>query len=281
MAPNAELPGRISSGSRSVTEEITSFGKRSYKLGTRTSPLALRQVEEILTAVRKFYPFINIQIVGIDTYGDKDKETAISQVEGTDFFTKEIDEALLNGKIDFALHSAKDLPDKLREGLVAAAITKSIDPYDALVSKSDLPLQELPFGAKIGTSSQRRRDQLKRYRDDFNIVDLRGNIEKRLEELETSDLDAIVIAAAGLVRLGLVPSLKRYRKDYPLGLVPSLKRYRKDYPLGLEHRIAQRIPFEILRPHPLQGSLAIVTGVNDLQLINLLSKIDSRETILV
>lgn len=228
--------------------------------------MALRQVEEILTAVRKFYPFINIQIVGIDTYGDKDKETAISQVEGTDFFTKEIDEALLNGKIDFALHSAKDLPDKLREGLVAAAITKSIDPYDALVSKSDLPLQELPFGAKIGTSSQRRRDQLKRYRDDFNIVDLRGNIEKRLEELETSDLDAIVIAAAGLVRLGLVPSLKRYRKDYPL---------------GLEHRIAQRIPFEILRPHPLQGSLAIVTGVNDLQLINLLSKIDSRETILV
>ena len=213
--------------------------ERSYKIGTRTSSLALKQVEEVLGALKKFYPAVRISIVGIDTYGDKDKTTPVSKIEGSDFFTREIDEALLNGKIDFAVHSAKDLADNLREGLVIAAITDSIDPYDVLVSKSGLGLDELPYGARIGTSSLRRKRQLKNYRNDLQIVDIRGNIEERLRKLDETGLDAIVIAAAGLIRL------------------------------GLENRITQRIPSDILQPHPLQGRLAIEARRDDEDIIRL------------
>ena len=204
---------------------------KTYRTGTRTSPLALKQVEEILQILRKFYPDFKAEVVGIDTYGDKDRATPISEVEGSDFFTREIDEALLRGEIDpersrsidFAVHSAKDLPEQIPEGLYIVAITKSIDSYDALVSKNGLKLAELPHGARIGTSSFRRKTQLREYRDDFDIVDIRGNIEERLKRLDAGDLDAIVIAASGLVRL------------------------------GLEKRITERIPFRIIKPHPLQG----------------------------
>lgn len=220
---------------------------RIYKVGTRTSPLALKQVEEVLNTLRKFYPHIKVEIVGIETYGDKDKKTPISEIEGTDFFTREIDIALLEGKIDFAVHSAKDLPDNLREGLTIAVITESIDPYDALVSKHGYKLDELPYGAKIGTSSKRRKEQLKKYREDFEIIDIRGTIEERLEKLDKSDLSAIVIAACALKRL------------------------------GLENRITQRIPMDILKPHPLQGSLAIVAREEDEEILNLLSVLKNKE----
>ena len=219
---------------------------KTFRIGTRRSPLALKQVEEVVVALKKFYPDFNYKIVGIDTYGDKDKITPISEIEGTDFFTKEIEEALLEGEIDFAVHSAKDLPDKIPQGLAIAAITKSIDPYDALVSKNNLEIDKLPYGAKIGASSQRRKEQLKRYREDFEIVDIRGNIEERLEKLETNNLDAIIVAACALVRL------------------------------GLENRITQRLPFEILKPHPLQGSLAIETRENDRELIDLLGLLNEK-----
>ncbi len=210
---------------------------RVYKIGTRTSSLALKQVEEIMDALKKFYPAMNVEIVGIDTYGDKDKTTPISGIEGSDFFTREIDEALLSGEIDFAVHSAKDLPGDLKEGLVIAAITESLDPYDVLVSKSGLKLDELPYRVKIGTSSLRRKAQLKKYRDDFEIVNIRGNIEERLKLLDEARLDGIVIAAAGLIRL------------------------------GLGKRITQKIPFDILKPHPLQGRLAIVAKKDDEDII--------------
>ncbi len=224
---------------------------KTYRIGTRTSPLALKQVEEILQTLGKFYPDFKAEVIGIDTYGDRDKITPISEIEGTDFFTKEIDEALLKSRIDFAVHSAKDLPDNLAPGLFIAAITKSIDPYDALVSKKNLKLDELKVGAKIGTSSLRRKAQLKNYRKDFQIVDIRGNIEERLKMLEETELDAIVIAACGLIRL------------------------------ELEDKITQRMPFEILKPHPLQGSLAVVARAEYLQPHNLLSAIDSREAVLL
>ena len=152
---------------------------RTYKVGTRTSPLALKQVEETWRALRKFCPDIQIEIVGIDTYGDRDKTTPISEIERTDFFTREIDEMLLKGEIDFAVHSAKDVSDSLRKGLIMVAITDSIDPYDVLVSKGNLTLEELPCGAKIGTSNPRRKKALKKFRPDFRIVDIRGNIEER------------------------------------------------------------------------------------------------------
>ena len=223
--------------------------QKKYRVGTRKSPLALKQVEEVLRGLKKFYPSIKIEIVGIDPYGDKDKVTPISDIEGTDFFTREIDDSLLKGEIDFSVHSAKDLPDNLREGLAIAAITAPIDPYDVLVSKSGLTLDKLPSGAKVGTSSMRRKTQLREYRNDFEIVDIRGNIEERLYRLDNSDMDAIVTAAVGLVRL------------------------------GLENRITQRIPFEILRPHPLQGALAIIVREDDAYLRKILSVIDAREAV--
>ena len=240
---------------------------RTFRIGTRNSPLALKQVEEVLDYLKRFYPQMKVEIIGIDTYGDKDKIIPISNIEGTDFFTREIDEALLRGDIDFAVHSAKDLPDQIPVGLVIAAITESIDPYDALVSKNNLKIGELGVRAKIGVSSERRKTQLKEYRTDFQIIDIRGNVEVRLEKLDKSrpfycegkmqskkgrdkdGLDAIIVASCALLRL------------------------------GLEDRIAQRIPFEILRPHPLQGSLAIEVRDNDKKIINLFSKLDMRKEI--
>lgn len=221
------------------------------RVGSRKSPLALRQVEEVVGYLRESGIKTNIEVVGIDTFGDKDKITPISDIEGSDFFTREIEEALLRGDIDFAVHSAKDLPDILPCGLCIAAITPPIDSYDALVSKNKLSLEELPIKARIGVSSSRRKTQLKSYREDFEIVDIRGNIEERLRKFDESELDAIVIAACALKRL------------------------------GLESRITQRIPFEILKPHPLQGSLAIEVRQDDLELSDLFSKIDTRETVIL
>lgn len=228
--------------------------KKIYRIGTRTSPLALKQVNEVTAHLKAFHSGIKFEIIGIDTHGDKDKFTPISDIEGTDFFTKEIEEVLKAGSIDFAVHSAKDLPGTIPEGLVIAAMTESVDPYDALVSKDNLKLDELPRGARIGTSSTRRKSQLKSYRSDFELVDIRGNIEERLRLLDDNAvrstqyavraLDAVVIAACALVRLGLA------------------------------ERITQRIPFEILTPHPLQGSLAIETRIDDKEVINLVSKLD-------
>ena len=235
--------------------------EQTYRIGTRKSPLALRQVVEVTSYLRKFYPSLMTEAVSIDTYGDKDKTTPISEIEGSDFFTREIEEALLRGEIDFAVHSAKDLPDRIPDGLYIAAITKSIDPYDCLVSKNNLKLWQLPYGAKLGASSQRRKTQLKAYRDDFKVVDIRGNIQERIEKLEEPDLhhplaqglglDAIIVAGCALLRL------------------------------GLEHRITEKIPFDILKPHPLQGCLAIETKKEDLEIIRLVSSIDTRQGVAV
>lgn len=231
---------------------------RTYRVGARTSPLALKQVEEAMSMLKGFYPDMQTEVIGIDTYGDKDKVTPIAEIEGTDFFTREIDEAILRDEIDFAVHSAKDLPDVLRKGLAIAAITPFLDPYDALVSKSGLTLDKLPKGARIGTSSLRRKTQLKAYRNDFEIVDVRGDIEERLRLLneprttnnERRNIDAVIIAACALTRL------------------------------GLSHRMTQKIPLDILKPHPLQGSLAIVAKKDNAELAELLSIIDSRKEIL-
>lgn len=218
----------------------------TYRIGTRKSPLALKQVEEVLGYLRQFHSGIEAEIIGIDTYGDRDKTIPISDMEGTDFFTREIEEALLAGRIDFAVHSAKDLPDKIPQGLIVAAITESKDPYDALVSKENLEIDRLKKGAKIGASSLRRKTQLKKYRDDFRVTDIRGNIEERLNKLDKDGLDAIVVAACALVRL------------------------------GLGDKLTQRIPFEILTPHPLQGALAIETRKDDKKLIDLLRGLNEK-----
>ncbi|MDO8603724.1 MAG: hydroxymethylbilane synthase [Candidatus Omnitrophota bacterium] len=215
-----------------------------YRIGTRTSLLALKQVEEVLGLLGTFYPDMKVKVIGIDTYGDKDNITPISKIEGTDFFTREIDEALLKEEIDFAVHSAKDIPDILSPGLSIAAFTWCLDPDDALISRDGKKLEELPDGARIGTSSRRRKDGLKRLRPGLHIVDIRGNIEQRLKMLEENNLDGIVIAACALMRL------------------------------GLESRITQRIAARDIKPHPMQGRLAIVTRQDEKDLAGLFSALD-------
>ena len=222
--------------------------KKILRVGTRTSPLALAQVREIAQALKAVAPAMELEIVSMDTMGDKDKKTPISGMEGTDFFTREIDEALLDKRIDFAIHSAKDLPDVIPAGIVIAATTRSVDPYDVLVSKDHLKLCDLPKGARVGTSSERRKDQLKAYRSDLKLVDIRGTMGERLEKLVSEDLDAIVIAGAGLIRL------------------------------GLGGRITERISLDVLKPHPLQGSLAVAVRAGDKELRQLFSKLDGKKT---
>lgn len=222
--------------------------KNIFRVGTRTSPLALAQVREIAQALQAIAPAAELKVVSMDTAGDIDKKTPISEMEGTDFFTREIDRALLDKKIDLAIHSAKDLPDRIPAGIVIAATTRSVDPYDVLVSKDQVKLRDLPKGARVGTSSERRKNQLKAYRPDLKLVDIRGTMGERLDKLFSEDLDAIVIAGAGLIRL------------------------------GLGRRITERISLDILKPHPLQGSLAVAVRAVDEELKALFGKLDGKKT---
>jgi len=212
--------------------------EKRIRVGTRASPLALKQVDEII----KLFRLKNIEIKTYNTTGDINRKTPISEIERTDFFTDTIDSALLKDRIDFAVHSAKDLPDELSDGLKIAVITKSIDSSDAIVSKNNLKLKELPLNAKIGASSKRRKQQLKKYRPDFEIIDIRGNIDERLKKFEDYDLDGLIVATCALIRL------------------------------GLEKKIAEVIPLEILKPHPLQGSLAVVIREDDYETEKLFKK---------
>ncbi|MFH1208071.1 MAG: hydroxymethylbilane synthase [Candidatus Omnitrophota bacterium] len=222
--------------------------KKILRVGTRTSPLALAQVREIAQLLKTVAPGVEFEIVSMDTVGDRDKKTPISEMEGTDFFTREIDQALLTNQIDLAVHSAKDLAGQVPEGIVIAATTRSVDPYDVLVSKDHLKLRDLPEGAKVGTSSERRKNQLRAYRPDLKLVDIRGTMGERLDKLFSEDLNAIVIAGAGLIRL------------------------------GLGRRITERIGFDILKPHPLQGSLAVAVRAGDEELKALFGKLDGKKT---
>lgn len=212
-------------------------------VGARPSRLALKQVEELAQKL----PDVCFKVVTIATDGDQDKTTPFWLREGSDFFTRQIDAAVIDRDVDCAIHSAKDLPDTLDERLAIAAITAPIDRHEVLISKNNRALDELPEAAVIGTSSLRRKEQLKKYRPDIKIVDIRGNIEERLALLDTKPhLDAIVIAAAGLVRL------------------------------GLEHRISQRLWLKQFAPHPLQGQLAVVVRKDNIPLQKIFSALDTR-----
>ena len=220
------------------------------KIGARPSKLSLKQVEEVIEKLRSLtkvsYTF---EIKTYKTTGDIDKETSISEIEGSDFFTDTIEKALLNNEIDVAVHSAKDLPDVIPKGLKIVAITKSLNPFDSLVVREELKkfgsLDKLPKGAKVGASSIRRKEALRKYRDDLIIKDIRGNIDERLEKLDKGEYDGIIVAACALIRL------------------------------RLENRISQIIPFDIVQPHPLQGCLAIETREDDYEIEQIFSKLNS------
>ena len=182
---------------------------RLLRIGSRGSPLALVQARQVRTALAKACGIVaeQIDIKIIRTSGDKIQDRPLADAGGKGLFTKEIEEALLSGAIDFAVHSSKDIPAVLPAGLTLAAFLPREDPRDALVSSKAKTLGELPRNALVGTSSPRRQALLMRARPDLRIAPLRGNVETRLRKIEASEMDAAVLAVAGLKRLGLFSAM--------------------------------------------------------------------------
>jgi len=173
------------------------------RIGTRGSQLALFQANWVKDQLIHAHPHLKVSLVKIKTTGDKIQDAPLAKIGGKGLFVKEIEEALLQKRIDLAVHSIKDVPTQFPEGLHLSVITKREDPRDVFISREGKTLRELPQGAKIGTSSLRRQAQLLHYRSDLELVPLRGNLDTRLKKLETMNLDGIVLALAGVKRLGL------------------------------------------------------------------------------
>ena len=174
-----------------------------FRIGTRASRLALAQSEWVGEAVQTRHPGVRVELIRIRTQGDKILDAPLSKIGGKGLFVKEIEEALLRKEVDLAVHSMKDVPAELEKGLKISVYPKREDPRDAFVSKQFSTVRDLPQGALVGTSSLRRSAQLLHMRPDLHIVPLRGNVDTRLRKLDSGDLQAIVLAAAGLNRLGL------------------------------------------------------------------------------
>lgn len=177
------------------------------RIGSRGSQLALWQANHISALLRDRGHEVEIEI--IKTTGDKITDVALAKVGTKGMFTKEIEEALADGRVDLAVHSLKDLPTEVPPGFEIAAITKRENPRDVFVSKNFRRIEDLPHGARVGTSSLRRQAQLKAMRPDLDIHPLRGNVDTRLRKLESGEYDAIILAAAGVTRLGLTALVKQ------------------------------------------------------------------------
>ncbi|MBI3999409.1 MAG: hydroxymethylbilane synthase [Candidatus Omnitrophica bacterium] len=177
--------------------------KSLVKIGTRGSQLALYQAEVVRARLKELFPLVEFEFVKIKTKGDMIRHASIGSI-GPGIFTHEIESALLEKQIDLAVHSAKDLATDLPPGLEISAVLDREDPRDCLVAREGRTLDRLPYGARVGTSSLRRRAQLKRLRPDLEICEMRGNVDTRLRKVEQGECDGMVIAHAGLKRLGLV-----------------------------------------------------------------------------
>lgn len=180
---------------------------KKIKLGTRGSQLALWQANHIKKILEETYG-LEVELVKIKTQGDKILDVALAKVGGKGLFVKELEDALLDKRVDFAVHSMKDVPVDLPEGLHITAITKREDPRDVFVSKTYNTLSELPSGAKVGTSSLRRQCQLLSFRPDLQVEVLRGNVETRIRKMVKGQFDAVILANAGVKRLGLMEYVK-------------------------------------------------------------------------
>jgi hydroxymethylbilane synthase len=180
------------------------------KVGTRGSKLALTQTNSVIESLKRAAPEIEAEICVIKTSGDIMQDVSLLQIGGQGAFVKEIEEALLTGSIDLAVHSMKDVPGEIPAGLTFAAILQREDVRDVLVSRGKTKFEFLPRGAKIGTGSLRRGAQLKSFMPDLEIVPLRGNIDTRLKKIETENLTGVVLAAAGIKRLGYVEAVTQF-----------------------------------------------------------------------
>jgi hydroxymethylbilane synthase len=182
----------------------------NIKVGTRGSKLALTQTNAVIESLKKAAPDVQVEICVIKTSGDIMQDVSLLQIGGQGVFVKEIEEALLSGSIDLAVHSVKDVPGDIPEGLTFAAILPREDVRDVLVSRGKIKFEFLPKGAKIGTGSLRRGAQIKSILPDVNIVPLRGNIDTRLKKIETENLTGVILAAAGMKRLGYVETISQF-----------------------------------------------------------------------
>ncbi|RMA97009.1 hydroxymethylbilane synthase [Hydrogenothermus marinus] len=218
------------------------------RIGTRGSKLALWQANFVASKLKKHFPEIEIEIIKIKTKGDKILDVPLAKIGGKGLFVKEIEDALLKNEIDIAVHSLKDVPTYFPDGLGLTAIMEREDPRDAFLSVKYNSLNELPKGASVGTSSLRRKVQLKLKRSDLNIKDLRGNVDTRIRKLEEGQYDAIILAYAGLKRL------------------------------GLENKVKQILDIDIMLPAVAQGFLAIETRLEDKKTNNIISTLNHKES---
>ena len=221
------------------------------RIGTRSSPLALWQAQWVKDRLEQHWSALRVELVPVKTSGDKFQNISLSRIGGKGLFVKEIEEALQAGRVDLAVHSVKDVPAVLPQGLTLSVIPQREDPRDVLVSPNGESLDELPEGTRVGTSSLRRQALLLHLRPDLDIAMLRGNVETRLRKQRDGEVDATILAAAGLKRLGLMPARSHMLDERVF--VPAVGQGA----LGIETR-AEADVGELLRPlHHVETALAV------------------------
>jgi len=220
----------------------------NIKIGTRGSKLALVQANTVVESLKKTAPEVNAEICVIKTSGDIMQDVSLLKIGGQGAFVKEIEDVLLSGDIDLAVHSMKDVPGEIPDGLIFAAILPREDVRDILVSRGNVKIELMPMGAKIGTGSLRRGAQLQAMMPDVTILPLRGNVDTRLKKIETEDLNGVILAAAGMKRLGYGP------------------------------KIAQYLPVELMLPAVGQGAIGLQIREADSALAGILAKINHAPT---
>lgn len=214
------------------------------RVGTRGSNLALIQTNWAIDKLKEKFPEVEFEVKVIKTKGDKILHLSLDKIGDKGLFVKEIESQLLEGDIDLAVHSMKDMPAEVVKGLKFAAVPKREDPRDVIILRDGIEkFEELPIGATIGTGSKRRKYQLLRKRPDLNIVPIRGNIETRISKIQSENLDGIVLAASGVIRA------------------------------GLEDKITEYLPIELMIPAPAQGALALEIRENDEKLESMINSI--------
>jgi hydroxymethylbilane synthase len=248
---------RLTRLARNVTDEaIVTFGSspdvnshnHTLTLGTRPSLLARWQTDFVATALRAAWPGLRTEIEVYSTRGDRELSRPLPEIGGKGLFTAEIEAALRSGAIDLAVHSLKDLPIAESEGLIIGAVLERAEAHDVLLSRHGLPLADLFPTPRIGTSSPRRAAQILAARPDARIVSIRGNVDTRLRKAAAEDYDAVVLAAAGLTRL------------------------------GLEEHITEALPLDVILPAPAQGALAVQCRADDAATISRLHPIHHQPT---
>jgi len=223
-------------------------GIKSIVVGSRGSKLALLQTELVIQRLKKDYPELDFRVRQIRTKGDSDRRSSLSQMGVQGIFVKELEEALISGEIDIAVHSLKDMPTDISPEFRLAAVGMRIDARDAFVSKNGDSFTTLPQGAIIGTGSERRAVQMKSMRSDIRIRDIRGNIDTRLKKLYSGEYDGIIVAAAALLRM------------------------------GLKEKIAEYLPINPFLPSVGQGALAVEIEASNKEMYDIVSNVNEEQT---